>query len=496
MCTYEEINGIVYVTKPTQEEIDEYDRRYPSEVISPLGHEESIDNDPYLSKPGKGKAVDKIRGIDGVANMITYATHIPKEEYKTWLKLKFASRGIMSKDIKFLEMAHETGETGDYPHTHVFYHLTHPFRARNKNMDVFDYQYEVPDLDMPKKRDGQPTMKIVRPPHPHIKRITGSTYILNAMHYLGKEDPENHKLKSGYDYAMQHMKRAIADGNPLQPVAMSMAKDYSQQEFFSKAITKVSDANSLKTIHSIMYKAPIYAQAMPETFLGWQTEAYEDILKGSAYHIAPIEGLKETRKKGDNTPLPMLEDNKHLGCRWIKVYYGPKGCDGKSVFQTALESFNPRLYYGVQIVPDYHNGATIISNALDSGWIGDTIMFNMTREQADQKIVKLFEACCDGKVTTQKYQGKTVNFPCKNVLLFTNNIPDLNGSSPDRWKFYEVDCCYYPDGRRSSTPAWRKKLSYADAVALRREALSKRNTDKVADAPDYRRRDRPDTDGN
>lgn len=114
--------------------------------------------------------------FQNTAAMLTYATHIPKEEYMLWLKKK------MKRAFKFLRMAHEApdhseeGEEGSaktpYEHTHVVFRLEQRFVTENARF--FDWEGI----------------------HPHIMNIDcrKPKAWSNRVEYLAKEDPANEDL--------------------------------------------------------------------------------------------------------------------------------------------------------------------------------------------------------------------------------------------------------------------------------------------------------------
>lgn len=136
--------------------------------------------------------------------MLTYSTHIEKDDYIDWLtnltKLKF----------KFIRMAHETAhEDTPYNHTHVVIDFGKGFQTRNCRF--FDYN-EI---------------------HPHIKPILNKKHWDNSMEYLAKEDIENEDLKKGPSFAKgvwscesleQALESCSGPGDVLGTIAMFKSK--------------------------------------------------------------------------------------------------------------------------------------------------------------------------------------------------------------------------------------------------------------------------------
>ena len=93
------------------------------------------------------------------------AVHLDKVEYDLWLRAK------STVPITVLRLAHETGETGEYPHTHVVIEWERAFQTRD--VRYFDY------------------MGL----HPNVRKLNYKTALVDALDYIAKEDPENVDLK-------------------------------------------------------------------------------------------------------------------------------------------------------------------------------------------------------------------------------------------------------------------------------------------------------------
>lgn len=91
--------------------------------------------------------------------LLTYKTHIDKNEVKAWMKKKFNAEEI--------HICHESGDkTNPYLHSHVFVIFNKCFQSRNSR--IFDW-------------NGI---------HPNIKKVNSATHINNCYKYLAKEDPD------------------------------------------------------------------------------------------------------------------------------------------------------------------------------------------------------------------------------------------------------------------------------------------------------------------
>lgn len=134
---------------------------------------------------------------------LTYKTHLNKAEYKTWIT-------ELVRGLKTIEMAHETGLTGNVPyeHTHVLIDFGRNFQTQK--VTFFDYNNI----------------------HPNIRLVKNKKHWDNCENYLAKEDPENAHLKK---------EATIADG------VWSCA---SLQEALQKFCGSATDATGITSLYS------------------------------------------------------------------------------------------------------------------------------------------------------------------------------------------------------------------------------------------------------
>lgn len=90
--------------------------------------------------------------------LLTYKSHINKDDVKVWFNTHFKSY-----KIKFIEIAHESGET-EYQHSHILIDWGKAFQSRN--VRIFDY-------------NGI---------HPNIKIIKSIVHWNNCLSYIAKQD--------------------------------------------------------------------------------------------------------------------------------------------------------------------------------------------------------------------------------------------------------------------------------------------------------------------
>ena len=121
---------------------------------------------------------------------------------------------------------------------------------------------------------------------------------------------------------------------------------------------------------------------------------------------------------------------------WIS---GDKGNEGKSWFQSYLETF---FGYSRVVRLDLRNKTTNIIHTLAKRPLQttDIFLFNDTRAgyRKDQNYAVL-EHIKDGCTVSAKYDSKVVNFKTPNILIvFSNNFPNTQGLSKDRWRIYFI----------------------------------------------------------
>lgn len=125
--------------------------------------------------------------------------------------------------------------------------------------------------------------------------------------------------------------------------------------------------------------------------------------------------------------------------RKIEVIYDQYGCCGKTTFTDILEYCFPQKYLCINKIPNNGDLACLIEHALSNGWNGDTLFVNFPRESFDHKIYDQIEACRDGRLTGTKYKSKLIRWKAKNVVIFTNWMPNIGKLTPDRWIVYNIN---------------------------------------------------------
>jgi len=307
--------------------------------------------------------------------LITYKTHLDKEEYTKWATKKFAKQGI-----SFIRLAHETGDHEDdeeecpYEHTHVYIELKR--RCNITGNRCLDYENI----------------------HPHCKTIPkeGS---MDTKAYLAKEDPANADL--------------LTINTPLYTKIKACATIH---EALEKFVEKPSDALGIIALHQIGSDGNFRRRTrVVETpvWKPWQQEI--------------IDMLEKTPNNRDVI--------------WV---YEPVGNTGKSWFSKNMCLLDPVKYRRAGDLGNSRDGATTIEGMLKSGWEAWGLFINLARQTENhERMYRYIEDIKDGCVTTQKYQGRALEFDEPHVVVFANWPPMtwFNGHetiSIDRWKIFEI----------------------------------------------------------
>lgn len=149
--------------------------------------------------------------ITGTRILLTYKTHLDKQKYREWL--------TKERECDWVVIAHETGEEGQYEHTHVFVKTTKKVDLVGAGTKVFDYTGI----------------------HPNIKLASdGSKDTERIIKYLSKEDKlvENEARKLG-------IVRTVEDQENL---AEAVWRCNDLAEAMRKYCRKATDATGIQTL--------------------------------------------------------------------------------------------------------------------------------------------------------------------------------------------------------------------------------------------------------
>lgn len=333
--------------------------------------------------------MDKFR-FAGTAALLTYRTHIDKDQYRKWFTSTFGA-------IKCLFIAHETGtSTGvEYDHTHVLFRLER--KIDKKNCKVFDFQELHPNIN---------------PKNPH-----NFTEWNNALKYLMKDDED--------------CAEEIREFVPAERVS-KIWKSKSIQEAVTRNVQSLNDVRSIIELYKIRPTTVV----KPELTLRPIQQSICNVI--------------------DNT-------NDGRSVIWV---YDKIGGVGKSMLARYLCVGEPDKYALAKNCTSMKDFATVYKNALQRGWTGYCMLFDLTRsvQDYDGGLYSCIEAALDGVVTATKYDSDTFFGVPSKVVVLANFLPKLQRLSLDRWLVYEAK-----DGTLNIKSAIPEEESDDENIFLRRE---------------------------
>lgn len=331
------------------------------------------------SKTGLPKPVkDKFR-FQSSAAILTYKTHLNKEEYKKW----FAE--LVKVPVKQIVLAHETGDSEhDYLHTHVVFSLESPIQTTNAR--YFDYSSD----------------EII---HPHIKKfINRGKPLHDALMYVCKEDPENKELLA-----------KLVDESPRELIAGDITKKVWECNTIQEALMlceKPSDATGIIALFNnkaVNFSIP----ARQEPKYKWQKSLMDEFSE-------PCKSSYEDRR-----------------VTWI---IDPRGASGKTNLARKMTSAFPNQWVYGGDMGTLKDAATIVKGWIASGWTGHGVFINLSRsaKKHESRVYNYIEAVKDGIMCATKYTGGSFIFPIPHVIVCANFEPKYECLSLDRWDIREL----------------------------------------------------------
>jgi len=222
--------------------------------------------------------------------------------------------------------------------------------------------------------------------HPNWKPIKGMYHWRNCVAYLAKEDPQNKDLLEE--------KPSIAGGiwgcENLQDALLKYAQ-------------RPGDATGVIAMYNSKPKANALTCKRPS----------------KPWHEEVIALMEEKPRK-----------------REIHWFYDPVGNTGKTHLARWASVNN--LAYVVKQAGGSRDFATVIQNALKSGWNQRCIIFDLPRVAEQHSIYSPIEEAKDGCVTAVKYEGSTHWFKQPHVFVFANFEPCRAKLSQDRWRVHTI----------------------------------------------------------
>lgn len=222
--------------------------------------------------------------------------------------------------------------------------------------------------------------------HPNIGPIRFQKHLNRVYRYMAKEDHENDDLL-----------RLISNEFHVDDVwACSTVQEAMRN------CNKASEINAV--IQAFAYK-PANEPEMREFDHPWQ-QVWHDRVLG-----------KGTHRKID----------------WI---WDSQGGFGKTTWAIEMFKRYPKDVYMLTQFGGAEKAATIIHNALQSGWSGRVMIIDLPRKAELHSIYEPLESIRNGVVTATRYQGRTLCFDISWVIVLTNFAPDRSAMSQDRWRVW------------------------------------------------------------
>ncbi len=131
----------------------------------------------------------------------------------------------------------------------------------------------------------------------------------------------------------------------------------------------------------------------------------------------------------------IIEISKIWDTRTINVVIDDKGNIGKSILKTYV-----RCHKLGRVIPFCNNYKDILRMVCDMP-TSNFYIIDMPKALDKDKIGTLYsaiETIKDGYAYDDRYSFKEKCFDCPNIFIFTNELPDTNYLSQDRWKFWGV----------------------------------------------------------
>lgn len=205
--------------------------------------------------------------------------------------------------------------------------------------------------------------------HPNIKAVTKTPDKVKS--YLGKEDPDNAHLVE---------KRTMLDSLLNAKTDKDAAKLYAKPQEMLAAVEVRKKFGEKQRLRILDEFEPC----------GWQLKV-----------------LKE---------LSFAPDPRKIQWRWE-----PDGGVGKSEFCQWLLAAEPEDTAYLSCVGSAYHMATIIQGELDRGWNSHCLLINLSRNAKGKDFMySTLEQIQDGIFTSQKYQGRTMQYNRPHIYIFAN----------------------------------------------------------------------------
>lgn len=295
--------------------------------------------------------------------------------YRTHLN-KEAYKTWLSEKLKGkkVKTIHLAHETGDKHHNYLHTHVVLDFGYQHQTTNVHWFDFEGI--------------------HPNVKKILTPTHWNNCLIYLSKEDPANAHL-------------AKQDISNLYEKILSFQTN---REAYVNCVKRPSDFSGVKLMReSVKVESKNKVNIPEDEYLPWQ-KVFTKITKRQAGEYRVINWLIDERGGCGKTKwCKHMEDNSNDG--WVYINnVGTKSDFGQN-----------------------------IRNLVDRGWKGEGIIIDLPRSYTrGNELYECLESIVDGRITTTKYTGGTIDIGFPKVWVFANFRPTFKSLSLDRWRILHV----------------------------------------------------------
>lgn len=123
--------------------------------------------------------------------------------------------------------------------------------------------------------------------------------------------------------------------------------------------------------------------------------------------------------------------------RTINWVYDVNGCAGKTVFCKYMAATNDAIILTGGGVKDIACQIALLKKAGRDLNKLTTFIFNFGRSCENISYVSI-EGVKDGLITSSKYESETLIFNCPHIWIFSNELPEFDKLSKDRWKLFTI----------------------------------------------------------
>jgi len=353
----------------------ESDKNYLANKLDEISKQNEIDAFEELEIGNDMKVKDNF-DLHNRKLMLTYKTHINKDNYKAWLNGYYKSKKG-HEDMK-IYMAHESGDKShNYLHTHVLIDFVKAVRIRSaKRLDYMGI-------------------------HPHIKKIITPTHWLNALNYLSKEDPEN---------------KHLSKNKPSELVQEVWNAD-DVTDAILKCVVKPCDVFGVRELYSM--KPPDYSDN-------------KEILENNRLTRVFFK-VTSLYKPNDRTINYIYNPNGGIGKTRIMNYMSlnhPK--DWVTIIN--YKSLNDTMHLLSRKIANGWSGRGVIINVTKKAGL------TMEKNPDTYDLTDLIENLLDRRIQSVKYNGCDIilkESPC--LWVFSNFLPHIGETAIDRWRILKAE---------------------------------------------------------